>query len=182
MECHPRPHYVLSESMSDATKRRICDGLARNGDAVPESIPRQMAKMYERNGMDLLEIEFAATPMQVNGFECGDLAIARAFDLVDREFVNLSLAEYAPARQLRMHTALIMLSGEVVEYPKAQKLRGKYTVRQAVQVQLLTCCGMPKQQEPIVKCNKCSADLHAHCEGVSQSVGIHDFVCTNCSM
>ena len=109
---HPKRHYVLSENMSGATRHRIWDGIERRG-AVPDSIRRQMAKMYSQEGMRVLEFEYAATPMQINGFECGDLAIGRAFDLVVSDGqLDLHFIEYASVRELRLHTAICILSGD----------------------------------------------------------------------
>ena len=64
---------------------------------VRRSIVSQMFKMFGHIGTNIFEFEYAVTPKQLNGFECGDLAFA---------MFDLETAEYASPKEMMLHTAL----------------------------------------------------------------------------
>lgn len=182
LHCHPSLHYVMAHNIDDDMV--LYDGkFNEHRDNV--ILRAQMTKVLRpKEGTTHIAYEYAQCEQQHQSFECGDLAIARAGDVLSK--TDIFYVIYQNPNVLRAHTVAILMSGQWEPYPRvpANEQHGIVLVGgEGSTVEVLSCCGMakvlpvnhgtPDDHRMISICSQCHEEMHWTCS--------RDGVCQNCA-
>ena len=173
IHCKPTLHYILVENMNNNFQIRLWDGIGFDNN----NTKTQTAKMFATGGSTIMECVYVKNPKQVNGFECGDLCIAKAIELLTDK--DPSEIEFATPERIRCDTASLLVRREMIPYPKAVNKRHQYTIEKIIKFRLLRCCLLPKSYAPTIACI-CNDEFHAKCVGIDSNDNTNGFLCSKC--
>lgn len=134
---------------------------------------KHILQLFSSNRIQTLTVIKQKNAVQVDGFECGDLAIAKAIDILSNK--DPTKITYANPIILRAHTAKILFTQKISRYPTQNNKQ--FTKQSKFCIPIVCLCGYCDFGTKMVHCRNCKRTFHAECLGVSNKLIEYCQVC-----